>query len=114
MRLDPARPMARTAATLELDITAADAPADRCAERFAGGLDILVHNAGMTKDRTLAKMPEDRWQSLIDVNLLAPERITAALLPLLRDDGRIVCVSSMSGDRRQRGPDQLRDLQGRA
>ena len=32
------------------------------AERFADGLDILVHNAGVTKDRTLAKMPEDRWQ----------------------------------------------------
>ena len=50
----------------------------------------------MTKDRTLAKMPEDRWQSLMEVNLLAPERITEALLPLLRDDGRIVCVSSLS------------------
>jgi 3-oxoacyl-[acyl-carrier protein] reductase len=42
-------------------------------------------------------MPEDRWQSLIEVNLLAPERITEALLPRLRDDGRIVCVSSLSG-----------------
>ena len=66
------------------------------AERFADGLDVLVHNAGVTKDRTLAKMPEDRWQSLMEVNLLAPERITAALLPKLSDDGRIVCVSSMS------------------
>ena len=50
----------------------------------------------MTKDRTLAKMPEDRWQALMEVNLLAPERITEALLPRLSDDGRIVCVSSMS------------------
>src|SRR5439155_4229572 len=83
-------------AELELDITADDAPA-ALADRFAGGLDVLVHNAGITRDRTLAKMPEDRWQSVIDVNLIAPERITAALLPRLRDDGRIVCVSSMSG-----------------
>jgi 3-oxoacyl-[acyl-carrier protein] reductase len=82
-------------AELELDITAPDAP-EVLAERFSGGLDILVHNAGVTKDRTLAKMPEDRWQSLMEVNLLAPERITEALLPVLRDDGRIVCVSSMS------------------
>jgi len=82
-------------AELELDITAPDAP-DVLAERFSGGLDILVHNAGVTKDRTLAKMPEDRWQSLMEVNLLAPERITEALLPVLRDDGRIVCVSSLS------------------
>jgi 3-oxoacyl-[acyl-carrier protein] reductase len=82
-------------AEIELDITAEDAP-QRLAERFADGLDIVVHNAGVTKDRTLAKMPEERWQSLMEVNLLAPERITAALVPLLRDDGRIVCVSSMS------------------
>lgn len=81
-------------ADIELDITDPDAPA-RLAERFSDGLDILVHNAGVTKDRTLAKMPEERWQSLMEVNLLAPERITEALLPVLRDDGRIVCVSSM-------------------
>ena len=82
-------------ADIELDITADDAPSI-LAERFADGLDILVHNAGVTKDRTLAKMPEERWQSLMEVNLLAPERITAALLPRLDDDGRIVCVSSLS------------------
>jgi 3-oxoacyl-[acyl-carrier protein] reductase len=80
-------------ADIELDITAPDAP-DILAERFADGLDVLVHNAGVTKDRTLAKMPEERWQSLMEVNLLAPERITAALR--LNDDGRIVCVSSLS------------------
>ena len=82
-------------ADLELDITDEDAP-QVLAERFAGGLDILVHNAGVTKDRTLAKMPEDRWQSLMEVNLLAPERITEALLPSMGDNGRIVCVSSLS------------------
>jgi 3-oxoacyl-[acyl-carrier protein] reductase len=80
-------------ADIELDITAPDAP-DVLAERFAGGLDVLVHNAGVTKDRTLAKMPEERWQSLMEVNLLAPERITAAVP--LNSDGRIVCVSSLS------------------
>jgi 3-oxoacyl-[acyl-carrier protein] reductase len=83
-------------ADIELDITAPDAP-ETLARRFQDGLDVIVHNAGVTKDRTLAKMPEDRWQSLMDVNLIAPERITEALLPLLREDGRIVCVSSMSG-----------------
>ncbi len=82
-------------AEIELDITDADAPA-RIAGHFEDGLDIVVHNAGVTKDRTLAKMPEDRWQSLMEVNLLAPERITEALLPFLRDDGRVVCVSSLS------------------
>jgi 3-oxoacyl-[acyl-carrier protein] reductase len=82
-------------AELELDISDADAP-QRIADHIGGQLDILVHNAGVTKDRTLAKMPEDRWQSLMAVNLLAPERITEALLPKLSQDGRIVCVSSMS------------------
>jgi 3-oxoacyl-[acyl-carrier protein] reductase len=82
-------------AEIELDITDSDAPA-RLAGHFEDGLDILVHNAGVTKDRTLAKMPEDRWQSLMEVNLIAPERITEALRPFLRDDGRIVCVSSLS------------------
>ena len=81
-------------ADIELDITDPDAP-ERLAAR-SEALDILVHNAGVTKDRTLAKMPEDRWQSLMEVNLLAPERITEALLPKLCEDGRIVCVSSMS------------------
>jgi 3-oxoacyl-[acyl-carrier protein] reductase len=82
-------------AELELDITDEDAPA-RIAGHFEDGLDIVVHNAGVTKDRTLAKMPEDRWQSLMEVNLFAPQRITEGLKPLLRDDGRIVCVSSLS------------------
>jgi 3-oxoacyl-[acyl-carrier protein] reductase len=92
IRLD----MPGTGADIELDITAGDAP-DVIAERCAGGLDILVHNAGITKDRTLAKMPEDRWQQVLDVNLVAQERINAVALDLLREDGRIVCVSSMSG-----------------
>jgi 3-oxoacyl-[acyl-carrier protein] reductase len=83
-------------ADIELDITTAEAP-EVIARHFRDGLDVIVHNAGVTKDRTLAKMPEDRWQSLMEVNLIAPERITDRLMPLLHDDGRIVCVSSMSG-----------------
>jgi 3-oxoacyl-[acyl-carrier protein] reductase len=92
IRLD----MPGTGSDIEVDITADDAP-DVIAERCADGLDILVHNAGITKDRTLAKMPEDRWQQVLDVNLIAQERINAVAVGLLREDGRIVCVSSMSG-----------------
>jgi 3-oxoacyl-[acyl-carrier protein] reductase len=92
VRLD----MPGTGADIEVDITAGDAPG-AIAEHCAGGLDVLVHNAGITRERTLAKMPEDRWQSVLDVNLIAQERINAAVLEQLRDDGRIVCVSSMSG-----------------
>jgi 3-oxoacyl-[acyl-carrier protein] reductase len=84
---------------LELDITDEGAPA-AIAERFSpGGLDVLVHNAGVTRDRTLAKMPADRWQGLVDINLSSEERINDALLHsgVLAENGRIVCVSSLSG-----------------
>jgi 3-oxoacyl-[acyl-carrier protein] reductase len=83
---------------IELDITAAEAPA-RIAERFADGVDVVVHNAGVTKDRTIAKMPEERWATLMEINLSSEERINDALLgaKLLRPNGRIVGVSSMAG-----------------
>jgi 3-oxoacyl-[acyl-carrier protein] reductase len=86
------------AETIELDITASDAP-QRIAERLADGVDVVVHNAGVTRDRTLAKMPEERWSSLMEINLSSAERINDELLAhnLLRANGRIVCVSSMSG-----------------
>jgi 3-oxoacyl-[acyl-carrier protein] reductase len=84
---------------LGLDITAEDAP-ERIASHFAkGGVDVVVHNAGVTKDRTLAKMPEERWAQLMEINLSSEERINDALLDgkRLNANGRIVCVSSMSG-----------------
>ena len=86
------------AEAIELDITDADAPAT-IAERLADGVDVVVHNAGVTRDRTIAKMPEDRWASLMEINLSSEERINDELLhrDLLRGNGRIVCVSSMSG-----------------
>jgi 3-oxoacyl-[acyl-carrier protein] reductase len=86
------------AETIELDITDEDAPAT-IAERLADGVDLVVHNAGVTRDRTIAKMPEDRWSTLMEINLSSEERINDELLhrDLLRRNGRIVCVSSMSG-----------------
>ncbi len=83
---------------VELDITSAEAPGV-LAEHFAGGVDVVVHNAGVTRDRTLAKMPVERWSELIDINLSSQERIDDALIEAgaLREHGRIVCVSSMSG-----------------
>ncbi|HEX7059898.1 MAG TPA: 3-oxoacyl-ACP reductase [Solirubrobacterales bacterium] len=86
------------AASIELDITEEGAPA-AIADRLSEGIDIVVHNAGVTRDRTIAKMPEDRWSSLMEINLSSEERIDDELLgrKLLRDNGRIVCVSSMSG-----------------
>jgi 3-oxoacyl-[acyl-carrier protein] reductase len=86
------------AETIELDITEDGAP-QRIAEALSGGVDVVVHNAGVTRDRTIAKMPEDRWSSLMEINLSSEERIDDELLErgLLCENGRIVCVSSMSG-----------------
>lgn len=96
---DLSKVAARLAAqSIELDITDAEAPA-RIADALTGGIDVVVHNAGVTRDRTLAKMPEDRWSSLMEINLTSEERIDEELLArgLLAQNGRIVCVSSMSG-----------------
>ncbi|WP_210637322.1 3-oxoacyl-ACP reductase [Streptomyces sp. GESEQ-13] len=83
---------------LLLDMTAADAGA-RIAEALPGGLDVLVHNAGITRDRRLVNMPKDRWSSVLDVNLGSVLRTTDALLEAgaLRRDGRIVATASIAG-----------------
>jgi 3-oxoacyl-[acyl-carrier protein] reductase len=83
---------------LQLDITSDRAPgilADR-------GAEIVVHNAGITRDKTLARMSEDQWDSVLAVNLESIERINAALLAGDKLK-RIVCVSSVSGIAGNRG-----------
>ena len=86
---------------LTLDITSKDAPqriAQHVKDKF-GGVHAVVHNAGITRDKKLANMAEDRWSSVIAVNLTAPERITRELLEqdLIQDNGRIVGVASIAG-----------------
>ncbi len=63
-----------------------------------GGVDIVVHNAGVTRDKTLRNMDRERWDLCVDINLSAVVRITDALVagPLM-DDGRIICLSSIAG-----------------
>jgi len=92
---------------LQLDVTAADA-ADRILAHVArfGRLDIMVHNAGILRDKLLANMTPDRWDSVLGVNVLAPLRITERLLAA--DDGlgatpRIIGVASTSGVAGNRG-----------
>jgi len=92
---------------LQLDITAGHAPdalAAHVRERH-GGVDVVVHNAGITRDKTIAQMSEDQWDSVLAVNLTGQERLTAALLDgdLLRAGGRIVCVASIGGIAGNRG-----------
>jgi len=89
------------AVPLTLDIATPEAPAQLARflkDRFSG-VDIMVHNAGITRDRTLANMPGHHWDQVIGVNLAAIVALDEELLRsrLLRDGGRIVCLSSISG-----------------
>jgi len=94
-------------ASLLLDITDEDAPA-RLAEHLEqrhGGADAVIHNAGITRDRTVARMSEAEWDLVLAINLTAQERLNEALLDggVLREGGRIVTVSSIGGIAGNRG-----------
>ncbi|MEU4422029.1 3-oxoacyl-ACP reductase [Actinoplanes sp. NPDC024001] len=93
---------------LQLDLTAEDAPARLAGYLAAGphaGVDIVVHNAGITRDKTIARMDGARWDSVIGVNLTAPERVNDLLLErgLIPSGGRIVGVASIAGIAGNRG-----------
>ena len=62
-------------------------------------LDIIVHNAGVTRDKTLARMPEHFWDMALNINLKAPIQVTDGLdgKDLLSPDARVICISSISG-----------------
>ena len=93
--------------TLLVDITDIDAP-ERISKELQerhGGVDIVVHNAGVTRDKTLARMGAEQWDTAVDINLGAVIRITDRLLSdeTLRSGGRIICLSSVSGIAGNRG-----------
>ncbi|MFJ9540591.1 3-oxoacyl-ACP reductase [Streptomyces sp. NPDC101225] len=83
---------------LALDITAADA-GERIAAALPDGLDVLVHNAGITRDRRLVNMPAERWSPVLEVNLAGVLRTTDALLGagVVNRGGRIVATASIAG-----------------
>lgn len=62
-----------------------------------GGLDILVNNAGILRDRTIKKMSEDEWQSVLNVNLGGVYHCIQQAIPILRSGGRVVNISSVTG-----------------
>ncbi len=96
---------------LQLDITAPDAGeriASLVADRFAGPIHAVVHNAGITRDKLLVNTDAERWGNVLGVNLAAQLAINEVLLEPgrtggLADGGRIVSVSSTSGIAGNRG-----------
>jgi 3-oxoacyl-[acyl-carrier protein] reductase len=98
----------------QLDITAPDAGervAAHVVQRHGGTLDVLIHNAGVTRDKLLVNTDAQRWGTVLGVNLEAQLRINDVLLDPARgsnagglaDGGRIVTVSSTSGIAGNRG-----------
>ncbi|RAJ57311.1 3-oxoacyl-[acyl-carrier protein] reductase [Streptomyces sp. Amel2xB2] len=85
---------------LPLDITADDAGERIAAALPPGGLDVLVHNAGITRDRKLANMKAELWDQVLEVNLASVLRTTDRLLAegaLNRGTGRVVATASIAG-----------------
>ena len=64
-----------------------------------GRIDILINNAGITKDSTLLKMTDEQWERVIDVNLNGVYHCTRAIAPIMAQNnyGRIINASSVVG-----------------
>lgn len=62
-------------------------------------IDVLINNAGITKDKTLLKMSHEEWQSVIDINLTGIFNCTKVVAPHMVENkyGRIICTSSIVG-----------------
>ena len=69
---------------------------DRAVELF-GSLDIIINNAAILRDRSMAKMTDDEWQSVIDTNLSGVWNVCKEAVPRMSDGGRIVNMASISG-----------------
>jgi 3-oxoacyl-[acyl-carrier protein] reductase len=86
-------------------LSVADAPsviaAVNEAHRHFGQIDILINNAGITKDRTLLKMNKEEWDDVISVNLTGVFNCTKAVAAIMKNKnyGRIVSASSVVGVR---------------
>lgn len=81
------------------DITDDDAPAvvRKAIEKSFGGFDIVVHNAGVTRDKMLANMDEQKWDVTLGVNLVSLIALNEGLKPMIRKQGSVICMSSIGG-----------------
>ena len=77
------------------DAAQVDAMMDQVRQRL-GGLDILINNAGILRDRTLKKITAQDWDDVLRINLSGVFNCTRSAVPLLRPGGRIVNIASVS------------------
>jgi len=99
--IEPAKAVAESigGSALACDITDPEAATHILAhaESQHGGLDIVVHNAGVTRDKTLANMSEQQWDLVLNINLAAWIRVNEAIKDKLREGGRIIALTSIGG-----------------
>ncbi|HEX5176192.1 MAG TPA: 3-oxoacyl-ACP reductase family protein, partial [Chthoniobacteraceae bacterium] len=84
---------------LECDVTKppqVEAMMAAIAEKF-GGLDVLVNNSGIIRDRTIKKLTLEEFESVLQVNLAGTFNVTQKAATVLRQGGRIINLSSVSG-----------------
>jgi len=104
-RVDALQPLAKElggrAHVLPADLSSAEGTNTLAAdaESAMGGIDILINNAGLTRDTLMLRMKDEDWQEVIDVNLTAAFRLSRAVLRgmMKKRLGRIIGITSIVG-----------------
>lgn len=89
----------KDALVVECDVTKpeqAEAMMSQIGEKL-GGLDVLVNNSGIIRDRTIKKLTFEEFESVLRVNLAGTFNVTQKAAAVLRQNGRIINLSSVSG-----------------